>query len=250
QIHSVKLGEEILARAFKKNKISMTNDVLDAACRSFKFESSDDLFTAVGSGKISWQGIIQKLNGVDVKEKEKKIEYLEHDTPYDRTPPKGIKVGGIDNLMVNFGKCCLPIPGDPIRGYITRGKGVTVHRITCRSIRQLRMEPEREISVEWEQESGKLFTAGLKVILINSENFIKEITPIFDGCTTKLINYHIGQAKRHNFCTLIIEIPNTEDLHRVIQKINRLKSVESISRLQYSEFRSLIRSTPAFLGEK
>lgn len=252
RMQSIKLGEEILARAFRRYKISMTNEALNNACDELHYNTIEDLFAAVGSGRLSAQVVVQKLIDVESGKKEEKFDE-ESQIPElqpERSPPTSMKVGGMDNLIVNFGKCCLPIPGDPIVGYITRGKGVTVHRTTCKSIRQLRLEPEREISVEWEQESDKLFAAGLKVVHTHSENFIKDITPIFGNRNIKLTNYQIKQAGGHDFCILVVEIPNTEELHRVIQKINSMKSVKSVSRLQYSEFKSLIRSTPVLLGGK
>jgi len=250
RMQSIKLGEEILARAFRRHKISMTNEALNNACEELHYNTIEDLFAAVGSGRFSAQVVVQKLIDVESSKKKEKLdeEPQIHELHPERTPPASMKVGGMDDLMVNFGKCCLPVPGDPIVGYITRGKGVTVHRITCKSIRQLRLEPEREINVEWAQESNKLFTAGLKVVHTHSENFIKDITPIFGNRNIKLINYQTKQAGGHDFCILVIEIPNTEELRNITQKINSMKSVKSVSRLQYSEFKSLIRSSPVPLG--
>ena len=175
QMHSIELGEEILVRALKRSKISTLKKDLDSAASLLQMESTDDLYAAVGSGKISSNTVIQKLLGERKRNTEPDPVQV---TPGDlsvSTSARAISVGGMDNLMVNFGKCCLPIPGDPIVGYITRGKGVTIHRKTCRNVRQIRLEPEREIAVKWEQESDRLFTAGLKIALNHSANFIKNI---------------------------------------------------------------------------
>ncbi|MFC1564515.1 RelA/SpoT family protein [candidate division KSB1 bacterium] len=243
--HSIKLGEEILPRMFRKYKLPWTNENLELLALEANVKSVEELFVIIGSGKISAQSLIQKYVEGDSKEEEKPAE----EKAVKKPSPKGIKVGGIDNLMVNFGKCCLPVPGDPILGYITRGKGVTVHRAICKNIHQLKLEPEREIYVEWESSIDMKFAAGLKAIITKPDTFIKEITPVFGAKKATLINYKFVYTGGITYCMIVVEIPNLRELNSVKKSLGRLKTVKSVTRMQYSEFKSLITSGPVSLGK-
>ncbi|MCP4723962.1 MAG: bifunctional (p)ppGpp synthetase/guanosine-3',5'-bis(diphosphate) 3'-pyrophosphohydrolase, partial [bacterium] len=244
--HSIKLGEEILPRIFRKYKLPWTNENLELLAEEAKQKSVEELYVAVGSGKISAQTLVHKFVEVEEEaEEEKTIE----EKVVKKPSPKGIKVGGIDNLMVNFGKCCLPVPGDPIVGYITRGKGVTVHRAICRNIRQLKQEPEREIDVEWESAIDMKFAAGLKALITKTDNFIKEITPVFGSRNVTLVNYKFIGSGGVTHCMMVVEIPNLKELNNVKGSLGRLKTVKNVVRMQYSEFKSLLTSAPVSLGK-
>ncbi len=249
RLHSIKLGEEILARTFRKKKISEKHDSLAKMCKSLNFVTVDDLYNAVGSGNVSVHSALQKL--IDNRQKSGNGKStIEEKVSSKRKHSKGLKVGGVDSLMINFGKCCMPLPGDPILGYITRGKGVTVHRMTCKNIRQLHLEPEREITVDWELEADKLFPAGLKVSLTRSDSFIKNITPIFGNRSINLLNYQLFRESGYDYCILVVEIPHVDDLQGVIKKLNNKKAVSNVIRLNYSEYKQLLRSAPIVLGIK
>lgn len=247
RIQSIKLGEEILSRAVKRKKSSEKYDFIAKISKALHYGTVDDLYNAVGSGKIPAQTAIQKLMRSNVKNDNGNAT-IEEKITSKRMQSKGLIVGGFDSLMINFGKCCMPLPGDPILGYITRGKGITVHRLTCNNIRQLHLEPEREISVEWEVEADKLFPAGLKIQLTKNDKFIKDITPLFGIQAANLLNYQFVRVSSQDFCILVIEIPHLSHLQNIIKKLNGLKTVNKVIRLNYSEFKMLLKSSPVILG--
>ncbi|MFC1513904.1 RelA/SpoT family protein, partial [candidate division KSB1 bacterium] len=246
RLHSIKLGEEILAKAFRRNKIPLTNDNILSAAKDFQFEDIKDLYASIGAGNISPISVTQKFSDNtdkiddDQKEATKEIKA-------DHSMTKSIKVGGIDNLMLNFGKCCLPIPGDPIVGYITRGKGVTIHRITCRNSKQILKEPEREIQVDWEHQPDKLYAAGLRVLLQKSGNFIKELTPLLGKKTSRLLTYQLYSRGEQDYCTMVVEVPDIKHLNDFIASVRNLKSVKIVTRLVYSDFKKLLKAAPVSL---
>jgi GTP pyrophosphokinase len=240
--HSIKLGEEILTRTFRKNKISITENTLKTVGDLFNYDDVDKLYAAVGAGKISAHQIIRKLNETEEagRNEERKTELVPSHNEFDQQPLKGIKVGSINNLMVNFGKCCQPIYGDPIVGYITRGKGISIHRTDCINVRLLRLEPERQIEVEWEEQLDKWYTAGIKVGLTSASHFIEEVTPLLEKRNIKLLNYQMYRVSGGDFYTLVLEVPNIDELQAVIFLLSGMKSVGNVRRLQYGEFKSLI----------
>jgi len=245
--HSIKLGEEILTRGFKRNRHSLTHELLRKICDELDYSTVEDLYAAVGAGTQNVKAIIQRLNSDNEPAKAARDEQ-EAEPVVDHSPPHGITVGGMDNLMVSFGKCCMPIPGDPIIGYITRGKGVTIHRTTCRNVQQIKKQPDRQIDVLWSADSEKSFMAGLRVELVQPEKFIKEITPKLSVRKMQLTNYTQFQLGERDFYTLVVQVHNTHDLIAFMNSLKKMKIVKSVVRLQYSEYKSLIKKTPVHLS--
>ncbi len=245
--HSVKLGEELISKGFKRYRQPLTNDLLKTLSEEHGFSGVEDFYASIGTGKISVQSIIQKLYGKDKTEKEAKDEIEAEKLP-ERSRPDSIIVGGMDNLLVNFGKCCMPIPGDPIVGYITRGKGVTIHRETCRNARQIRTEPERVIDVKWGDGARELFIAGIRLELLKTENFVKEVTPKLGSKKVQLMNYNMYKAGGRNFCTLVIQVANVVELGGFMNILNKMRMVKTVHRLQYSEYKLLLKKPSVQLG--
>ncbi len=149
---SISLGREMCEKAFRKNRLNfntlLKSEEMDKAVENFGFKNIDDLVASVGYGKITPLQIIRKITPKSEEEKE-------HESFFGKIvgrvrkkrPSAGVVVRGVDDILIKFGKCCQPVPGDPITGYITRGYGVTVHRKRC--VNALKMSPERQIDVEW-----------------------------------------------------------------------------------------------------
>ncbi|MFC1477120.1 RelA/SpoT family protein [candidate division KSB1 bacterium] len=246
QQHSMKLGEEILTRGLRKQKISCTNKNFKVISEKFSLSSIEELFIVVGSGKLSVQAIIQKSSGEDGRKSPEETPAVQDKGKQES--PDGITVGGMESLMVKFAKCCMPVPGDPIFGYITRGKGITVHRAICKNAVQLKKEPERRIDVKWGQTSEKYYIAGIRTMLFKPENFIKEVTPIFGLKKVHLVNYQLFQLGGRDFCTLVINVRNTDELKVFLNAVRKMKNVKHVERLKFPEYKHLIKAKPIALG--
>jgi len=142
-------------KAFRKYRLNFNSviksDDMQEVVSSFGFKSIDDLIASVGYGKITPLQVVRKF----VKEPEDESHESIFNKLIGRVRKKkqqaGVTVKGVDDILIKFGKCCQPVPGDRIVGYITQGYGVTVHRTQC--INALKMNPERKIDVEWMQDS-------------------------------------------------------------------------------------------------
>ena len=146
-----------------------------------------------------------------------------------RGQTKGVKVGGISNTLINFGKCCNPIPGDEVIGYITRGKGVTVHRNTCSNIPALGGE-DRLIDVDWDVKSDSAYLVRLKITASDRKHLLKDISE-----KVSLLNIYIQSIdmKAHDgfaTCILIVQVRDTRQLDRLFRKLKQLSNIISISR--------------------
>ena len=158
---SIKMGEEIMTKGLRRLKLLNLLDEIKAAYKKFGFGSTDQLMEAIGKGEISIRNILEKI-----APQEEQVEEPEASSffSFKRKESKSIKLEGISNIMANFGKCCNPIPGDDMLGFITRGRGITVHRSDCSSLPLLNKESDRLVPVEWEVSRKDFFNVQLKVV--------------------------------------------------------------------------------------
>ena len=164
---SVTLGREMCEKAFRKERLNFNtlakSEKMTQVVEQFGFKTVDDLIANVGYGKITPLQVLRKFapktakTAVDESIFNKLIERVRK-----KKPKTGVLVKGVDDILIKFGKCCQPVPGDPITGYITVGYGVTIHRTNC--VNALRMNPERQIEVEWNQEITETYPVKIRII--------------------------------------------------------------------------------------
>ena len=146
-----------------------------------------------------------------------------------RRSPGGVGVAGVDGVLMRFAKCCSPIPGDPIVGYISRGQGITVHRADCPNVPN--MEPERLISVHWEGEEEKPYAAGIFII---AENVRGTLAPIAQALADAEINIDELNLKStvegRSHMRLKVEVKNATQLYDIIERIRKLPNILEIVR--------------------
>ncbi len=162
---SVSLGREMCEKAFRKHKLNFNtlskSEQMDRVVEEFGFKTMDDLIASVGYGKITPLQIVRKFSQKpDAEPEPSPVSRImeREDRKKHRT---GVVVKGVDDILIRYGKCCQPVPGDSIIGYITRGHGVTVHRTSC--INALKMNPERQIEVEWPDEISVTYPVKIHI---------------------------------------------------------------------------------------
>ena len=143
---------------------------------------------------------------------------------------KGVKVDGVSNTLIAFGKCCSPIPGDEIIGYITRGRGVTIHICTCPNIPSLSNE-NRFIDVEWDVSSKTSFIVRLRITCEDIKNIIRDITEVISSFSMNIQSIDMKATDGLGYCILILETRDTKQLLRVKKKIKKIPKVISLERL-------------------
>jgi len=226
---SVKLGEEILTKQFKKYDIKGDDEELLEIAQSFGHANLTQFYAAIGRGDIAIQTIIRKVAP-------EKIVPLEEHSLLKKFIGKvrgrsGVKVQGLDNLMISFGKCCQPVPGDKILGFITRGRGVVVHRSDCRSIVQLLEDPERNIEVEWDVDRDKQFMVRLRILGEDRRGFLRDVSESITSTDTNIASIEMKAEDSFVHSNIIIEVKNLQHLTRVIKKLSQVKGVVSVERL-------------------
>jgi GTP pyrophosphokinase len=143
-----------------------------------------------------------------------------------------VLVGGTDNLMVRFARCCNPIPGDPIIGFVTRGRGISIHRVDCPNAPYFAADAERTIEVAWDEGEKKKYVVSIGFTAADRPGLLHEMTRIFSEFGANVTDVGIktaGQQARGNFR---IEIYNRNQLKQILRRLQKIKGVENVSRVK------------------
>lgn len=228
---SQKLGEEILHRQFKQLNIRRDEVDLKTVAQSFGLGDTPDLFSAVGRGDISTQQVINRV-APEKRESPKPDEnFIKKFLTRARGSAKGVRVHGIDNLLIHFGKCCQPVPGDRILGFVTQGQGVVIHRSDCKNVLKHMENPERNIEVEWDVEQSKRFMVRLHMLGEDRRNFLRDISDSISQTDTNIVSVEMRAQDSMVHSNIIIEVENLQHLTRVLNKISKVKGVINVERL-------------------
>lgn len=211
----------------------------------FNFQSEDDMYAAVGFGEVTAQIVVNRLTEKARREQEKERQKQEAEElmkqPVKKEPDKmkvrhegGIVIQGVDNLLVRISRCCNPVPGDDIVGYITKGRGVSIHRADCPNIVNNEEVQQRLIDVEWEDtaaESGKEYNADLEVYGYNRSGLLNDILIVVNSATKNLIGVEAKPTKNKMAVILLtVSIQNLAHLERIVDKIKNVPDVHSVRR--------------------
>lgn len=235
-------GREMLEKEVKRagyfHKNLMKQEYIDAVLKKFNFNDVEDLFSSIGYGGITANQVLQKLLEEYRKHNKEKfrqeIEFPKKDDRHKkgRTLDKGVKVKGVDNLLVRFSRCCNPVPGDEIIGYITRGRGVSIHRKDCPNVKQHFDEKERLIEVEWDESRNASYSVEIQVSANDRGGLLSDVVNTINDLKTMIIAVNARTTRdRIALIDMTLEIKNKEHLQLIIQKLKRIKDVFKVNRI-------------------
>ncbi len=217
-------------------KTQAHSDKLKQIAKGFNFNTIEDLFSNIGAGKTSPQQVATKLinllthpEEVEVEEEEELKEYV-----YPEKVPSttGIKVKGIDEVLVRLARCCNPVPGDNIIGFITRGRGISVHRAECTNVQQLKEQEDRLIEVTWDKKAAKSFPVEIQVESIDRKKLLKDISTIISDAGVNILNASVVTSKdKVAILRFVFEIGSIAHLQSIIKNIENVDTVYSVYRL-------------------
>ena len=229
-------------RAMQLNpKDVLTPENVQRVLERFNFTNEDDMYAAVGyqgiTASLIATRLTEKIREQQQKEKdlEKTLDEVKTETSWKKENRKdsGVRVEGVDNLLVRLAKCCNPVPGDKIIGYITKGRGVSIHRTDCPNILTEEAK-ERHLRVEWinEQTDTKQYHVDLEVTAYDRRGLLNEVLMAINEMKTNLTHVN-GRSDRNKIATIQITIliHNTSHLRQVVDRIKRIKDVYSVTRI-------------------
>jgi guanosine-3',5'-bis(diphosphate) 3'-pyrophosphohydrolase len=226
---AVSLGKQMLERELRKKRIDLPSEseLTDIAAMVGR-TNAEQMFEALGSGSLSLQTILNKFEPAVEKEDESSVVSRFIDRA--RGVSKGIKVSDVGNLMFRFASCCQPVPGEKIVGYVTRGRGLTIHRADCKNIAEILNEPERRLEVEWDVRKGDSFLVRLQISVEYRKNIIKEITEAISDTDIDVRGAEIARGPTPAVGWIVVEVQNYSQLSKVIDKVKKLAGVISVGR--------------------
>ena len=232
---SITLGREMCEKAFRKYRLNfnalLKSEEMEKVVEHFGFKHLDDLIASVGYGKITPLQIVRKVEPKP-EEKEDSASFLEKiiSRVRKKKPKTGVTVKGVDDILIKFGKCCQPVPGDSIIGYITRGYGVTVHRTSC--VNAMKMSPERQIDVEWSVDIADTYPVKILVRSYDRVGLLADITANISKNGANILS--ANTETRHSKIVdslFTITVENTDHLNRVLSAIRKVKHIQDVRRV-------------------
>lgn len=191
----------------------------------------EKLFEAIGRGHISLGQVFQQLFPED-----KELEKTPRTPTFDRLVDKirksgtGIKLQGIGNLMLAYAGCCQPVPGDKVVGYITRGRGISIHRADCPNLLRVNTDPNRRVAIDWQAGSDQDFITRLLVTGTDRKGMLADLTTAITETET---NIRSATTKTREFeftAVFVVEVKDLKQLNRIIGSLKRIRGVDRVRR--------------------
>jgi GTP diphosphokinase / guanosine-3',5'-bis(diphosphate) 3'-diphosphatase len=239
-------GRDELVKVMRKHGLGVSSPgatrALDSVAAEMNFQASEDLLAHIGSGKVSAKQIAGKLLKLMAAEGPKTAPEPEPETLPLTTPmtaPRakrrrqggGVKVKGIDDVLVRLARCCNPVPGDDIVGFVTRGRGVSVHRRDCANAADLLRTPERIIDVEWDKGSETTYQVEIVIEAVDRMRLLQEVSSTMAEAGVNILSAHVA-TDRGGISTMrfLFELGNMDQLQSVIREVRAIDGVFEVAR--------------------
>ncbi len=228
---TLQIGNEILVKYLKKFKLTPDSPKVVECLNGFGFQDMNSLRISIGRGEFVVEKIGQKLFPV-TEEKDRKpdnffVKYLKR-----ARSDSGIRVHGIDNMLLHFAKCCQPVPGDRIIGYLTKGKGITIHRTDCKNMIKLYEDKERVIEVDWDIDDRQTFQVHLSILGEERKNLLQDITQCISKQEINIISVYFSVQDMYAKGQLNIEVKDLRHLTKTMASIRKLPGVFTVERVE------------------
>ena len=238
QKRSIEIGRRLLESEFRRHgmapaKMLKSDELLDAA-RESGFETIDELTAAVGFGRVATAQVIEKLKGPDsnadraVQERPAISKRItgKHDE-------KGVKVKGARDLLMQLSRCCNPVPGDRILGYITRGRGLTIHTVDCPNLEALDYDRDRLVEVEWDASTPSTHAVKVSVMAVDKTGVLANVSSAIAECRANISRAEITTREdRKAVLDFIVEVSDTNHLEQVLKAVERVDGVITARRVR------------------
>jgi len=237
---AIEQGKDALARAMRKQNLPiariLTPDTLGAVTAALRFDDVSTLYAALGEGNVSVQSVLEKiLASVNA---EQDIEAPDFVVPIKspqrafRSNDSGVLVRGAPDILVKLAKCCTPVPGDPIAGFVTRGQGVSVHQAACHNVTMLQSERERLIEVEWAPNSKGIYLVQIQIEALDRSGLLSDVTRVLSENHVNILSASVSTSQeRLAISRFVFEMSDPIHLDRLLSAVRRIDSVYDVYRV-------------------
>jgi GTP pyrophosphokinase len=233
---SIALGREICEREAQKYVPSpqsyLKPEALGEVATTFGFQTTDDLLAAVGYGRVSPQQVVHRLLPPELLEERKKKGRPLTAIPGTRRE-EGVLVHGLDDVLIRFARCCNPVPGDSIVGYITRGRGVTVHTTDCLSVEKLECDAERRVPVAWDMRQEATHPVRVAVVTHDQQGLLASVSAAIAACNGNISRATVTTTQdKKAYLDFTVDIRDVHHLREIMQRVEGLRGVLSVERVK------------------
>lgn len=226
--HSIELGRDILVRETKRARTPMPNEAtLNEWAAEMSYPGMDALLAALGAGTVAAATL---LNRFRPKEPEPEIPTVPGEFVDKARGARGIRIQNLHNMMFRFANCCQPVPGEAVVGYITRGRGVTVHRANCVNAMAIADRAERRLEVEWDVSPDQSFLVRLNLTMENRKNLLRDITQAIADAETDIQGVSLAADRATGTGTIDIQIRDLQHLADIKRRIRTVPGVLAVDR--------------------
>lgn len=232
-----KLGKDLLDRELKKAKRTLPVDAAELAAAAKALGHSDfgHVYAALGRGDVGPTAVIKQFHadhdpGELAKRQPSTLAKLAAKL---RISGRGVRIQGMDNLMVRYSRCCQPVPGDPVIGYVTRGRGVSIHRSDCPNVLALSRDPERRIEIEWAAEKGDRFFVKLFMRGTDRRGLLSDIAKAITDTGTDISHADMRTTEGGMHGEFVVEVKDLSHLEKVRRSVGRVNGVLDVERREH-----------------
>ncbi|KAA9151477.1 RelA/SpoT family protein [Microbacterium lushaniae] len=239
---AIEQGKEAIARAMRRQNMPlqrlMSQDSFTEVAHQLRYEDVAALYAAVGEGHVSTQSVIEKVTALvganDTSTGPIDLPQVGR-SKAPRGGDSGVLVRGAPDILVKLAKCCTPVPGDEIVGFVTRGSGVSVHRADCTNVKSLREDPERIIEVEWAPTSKSVFLVHIQVEALDRSGLLSDVTRVLSEHHVNILSATVQTTNdRLAISRFVFEMGDTVHLDRVLNAVRRIDAVYDVYRVTSS----------------
>ena len=244
---NIQRGKDMLSEALKRQGAQLSDftgkkEYFEDILKKFNMSDLDDVYASIGYGGITTGQVTNKLleqakkeaKAAAAAERLERLEEEQQSRPENRGNGKGVIVEGDTGMVVRFARCCTPLPGDDIIGYVTRGRGVSIHRKDCPNIGDLLMDPERVVRAEWANNAKSSYTATIQVVADERTGLLMDVSQVLAGMNISItaMTAKVDKANQNIIqIQLSFDVSSTEQLNNIIKSMRKVRSVKEVYRV-------------------
>jgi GTP pyrophosphokinase len=220
----------MLDREIKRRRLAKPDDEqLEKAARELSLTSMTHLLASIGQGDVNVTLALKHVYpNVDSTEAPRPTAFERFVDKMRGT--KGVRIQGVDGLMVRYAQCCQPVPGDPVVGYVTRGRGVSIHRGDCPNLLILAHEPERRLEIDWQEAQGERFVVRLALEGSDRRGLYADIAAAVSSTGTDIKSMEMKSVDGRTIGSVLVEVENLVHLQKIIRATRKVKGITDVAR--------------------
>jgi GTP diphosphokinase / guanosine-3',5'-bis(diphosphate) 3'-diphosphatase len=229
---STKLGREILDREVKRRRLAKPDESeLLRVSKTLGLNDVHHLMASIGQGDVHALQVLKVLHpDLEPAPPSQKPSAFERLVDRMRGASKGVRIQGADGLMVRYAQCCQPVPGDPVVGYVTRGRGVSIHRGDCPNLLMLAHEPERRLDIDWQEQEGERFLVRLTLEGNDRRGLYADVAAAISATGTDIRSMELRTVDGRALGSIMVEVENLTHLQKIVKAARRVKGITEVAR--------------------